>query len=74
MGEVLERVIFLGGETKKGHTFSSACIIILCIFLIILEENLDNKIIDKMKKEGRPFRNIMLFGYIFAILMPLFIF
>lgn len=48
--------------------------IILCIFLIILEENLDNKIIDKMKKEGRPFRNIMLFGYIFAILMPLFIF
>lgn len=52
MGEVLERVIFLGGETKKGHTFSSACIIILCIFLIILEENLDNKIIDKMKKKA----------------------
>ena len=27
-----------------------------------------------MKKEGKPFRNIMLFGYIFAILMPLSIY
>ena len=30
--------------------------------------------IDGMKKEGKPFRNIMLFGYIFAILMPIFIY
>jgi hypothetical protein len=27
-----------------------------------------------MRKEGKPFRNIMLFGYIFAILMPLSIY
>ena len=27
-----------------------------------------------MKKEGKPFRNIMLFGYIFAILIPLSIY
>ena len=32
---------------------------------------MNNKIIDGMRKEGKPFRNIMLFGYIFAILMPL---
>lgn len=31
---------------------------------------MNNKIIDGMRKEGKPFRNIMLFGYIFAILMP----
>jgi hypothetical protein len=35
---------------------------------------MNNKIIDGMKKEGKPFRNIMLFGYIFAILMPLSIY
>ena len=35
---------------------------------------MDIKIIDGMKKEGKPFRNIMLFGYIFAILMPLSIY
>lgn len=35
---------------------------------------MNNKIIDGMKKEGKPFRNIMLFGYIFAILMPLYIY
>lgn len=32
---------------------------------------MDNKIIDGMKKEGKPFRNVMIFGYIFAILIPL---
>ena len=35
---------------------------------------MSNKIIDGMKKEGKPFRNIMLFGYIFAILMPVSIY
>ena len=35
---------------------------------------MNNKIIDGMRKEGKPFRNIMLFGYIFAILMPLSIY
>ena len=35
---------------------------------------MDIRIIDGMKKEGKPFRNIMLFGYIFAILMPLSIY
>ena len=35
---------------------------------------MNNKIIDGMIKEGKPFRNIMLFGYIFAILMPLSIY
>ena len=35
---------------------------------------MDIKIIDGMKKEGKPFRNIMLFGYIFAILIPLSIY
>lgn len=35
---------------------------------------MNNKIIDGMKKEGKPFRNIMLFGYIFAILIPLSIY
>lgn len=35
---------------------------------------MNNKIIDGMKKEGKPFRTIMLFGYIFAILMPLSIY
>lgn len=32
---------------------------------------MDKKIIDGMKKEGKPFRNVMFFGYIFSILMPL---
>lgn len=31
---------------------------------------MDKQIIDGMKKEGKPFRNIMLFGYIFTIIMP----
>lgn len=35
---------------------------------------MDNRIIDEMKQEGKPFRNIMLFGYIFSILMPLSIY
>ncbi len=35
---------------------------------------MNNKMIDEMRKEGKPFRNIMLFGYIFAILMPLSIY
>lgn len=35
---------------------------------------MNNKIIDGMRKEGKPFRNIMLFGYIFAILMPISIY
>jgi hypothetical protein len=35
---------------------------------------MNNKIIDEMRKEGKPFRNIMLFGYIFAILIPLSIY
>lgn len=35
---------------------------------------MNNKIVDGMKKEGKPFRNIMLFGYIFAILIPLSIY
>lgn len=35
---------------------------------------MNNKTIDGMRKEGKPFRNIMLFGYIFAILMPLSIY
>lgn len=35
---------------------------------------MNNKIIDGMTKEGKPFRNIMLFGYIFAILMPISIY
>lgn len=35
---------------------------------------MNNKIIDGMRKERKPFRNIMLFGYIFAILMPLSIY
>ena len=35
---------------------------------------MNNKIIDGMRKEGKPFRNIMFFGYIFAILMPLSIY
>ena len=35
---------------------------------------MDIRIIDGMKKEGKPFRNIMLFGYIFAILIPLSIY
>ena len=35
---------------------------------------MNNKIIDGMRKEGKPFRNIMSFGYIFAILMPLSIY
>ena len=35
---------------------------------------MNNKIINGMRKEGKPFRNIMLFGYIFAILMPLSIY
>lgn len=35
---------------------------------------MDIKIIDGMKKEGKPFRNIMLFGYIFAIIIPLSIY
>lgn len=35
---------------------------------------MNNKIIDGMRKEGKPFRNIMLFGYIFSILMPLSIY
>lgn len=32
---------------------------------------MDEKIIDGMKKEGKPFRNIMIFGYIMSILMPI---
>lgn len=35
---------------------------------------MDNRIIDGMKKEGKLFRNIMLLGYIFAILMPMSIY
>ncbi len=35
---------------------------------------MNNKIIDGMRKEGKPFRNLMLFGYIFVILMPLSIY
>jgi len=35
---------------------------------------MNNKITDGMRKEGKPFRNIMLFGYIFAILMPISIY
>lgn len=35
---------------------------------------MNSKIIDGMRKEGKPFRNIMLFGYFFAILMPLSIY
>ncbi len=35
---------------------------------------MNNKIIDGMRKEGKPFRNIMLFRYIFAIIMPLYIY
>ncbi len=35
---------------------------------------MNDKIIDGMRKEGKPFRNIMLFGYIFAIIMPLYIY
>lgn len=35
---------------------------------------MNKKIIDGMRKEGKPFRNIMLFGYIFSILMPLSIY
>ena len=35
---------------------------------------MNDKIIDGMRKEGKPCRNIMLCGYIFAILMPLSIY
>lgn len=35
---------------------------------------MNDKIIDGMRKEGKPFRNIMFFGYIFAIIMPLSIY
>lgn len=35
---------------------------------------MNDKIIDGMRKEGKPFRNIMLFRYIFAIIMPLYIY
>lgn len=32
---------------------------------------MSNKLIDGMKKEGKPFKYVMIFGYIFSILMPL---
>ena len=35
---------------------------------------MNNKLIDGMRKEGKPFRNIMLLGNIFAMLMPLSIY
>ena len=35
---------------------------------------MNNKIIDGMRKEGKSFRNVMLFGYVFSILMPLSIY
>ena len=35
---------------------------------------MNDKIIDGMRKEGKPFRNIMLFGYIYAMLMLLSIY
>ena len=31
---------------------------------------MDKQMIDGMKKEGKPFRNIMIFCYIFSIIMP----
>ena len=34
---------------------------------------MDIQIIDGMKKEGRPFRNLMIFGYILTVLAPLFV-
>ena len=35
---------------------------------------MDNRTIDGMKKEGKPFRNVMFFGFVFSILMPLSIY
>ena len=32
---------------------------------------MNDKIIDGMKKEGKPFKYVMIFGYVFAILMLL---
>ena len=32
------------------------------------------QIIDGMKKEGKPFRNVMIFGYLLTILMPVSIY
>lgn len=32
---------------------------------------MDNEIIDGMRKEGKPFRYVLILGYIFAILVPL---
>ena len=34
---------------------------------------MDIQIIDGMKKEGRPFRNLMIFCYILTVLAPLFV-
>lgn len=31
---------------------------------------MDKQMIDGMKREGKPFRNIMIFCYIFSIIMP----
>ena len=32
---------------------------------------MNDKIIDGMKKEGKPFKYVMIFGYVFAILVLL---
>lgn len=32
---------------------------------------MNETIIDGMKKEGKPYRNVMIFGYVFSILMPI---
>ena len=35
---------------------------------------MEKRIIDGMKNEGKPFRNLMIFSYVLTVLMPLFIY
>jgi hypothetical protein len=36
-----------------------------------MEDSMNKNIIDRMKNEGKPFRNTMIIGYILAVMFPL---